>query len=242
MGSTRISARTCAHPSPLKHADERRRYVPIARAISKFCHGEGATLVRIARRDRIHSRRVGPAPRGPPATSVGFRLIDDELRAIDGVRRARFRRDATGCDRVCDPRDARGRPRSVSAPRDRPRDVVATPPAPHPPVDRSPCPSSVRVRGTAVFFPGFAGPEGPSRFAVERDWSITRSVGGVYYVSPPRSRARIALKPAAAPPRARSRITLGPENPTSLRVREELPTELLFPPHFVAGNASRHHG
>jgi hypothetical protein len=80
VGSTRISARTCAHPSPLKHADERRRYVPIARAISKFCHGEGATLVRIARRDRIHSRRVEPAPRGPPATSVGFRLID-ELRA-----------------------------------------------------------------------------------------------------------------------------------------------------------------
>ena len=81
VGSTRISARTFAHPSPLKHADERRRYVPIARAISKFCHGEGATLVRIARRDRIHSRRVGPAPRGPPATSVGFRLIDDELLA-----------------------------------------------------------------------------------------------------------------------------------------------------------------
>ena len=92
-----------------------------------------------------------------------------------------------------------------------------------------------------MFFPGFAGPEGPSRFAVERDWSITRSVGGVYYASPPRSRARIALTPAAAPPRARSRITLGPENPTSLRVRE-LQTELLFPPHFVAGNASRHHG
>lgn len=80
MGSTRISARTFTHPSPLKHADERRRYVPNARAISKFCHGEGATLVRIARRDRIHSRRAGPAPRGPPATSVGFRLID-ELRA-----------------------------------------------------------------------------------------------------------------------------------------------------------------
>ena len=80
VGSTTISARTFTHPSPLKHADERRRYVPIARAISKFCHGEGATLVRIARRDRIHSRRVEPAPRGPPATSVGFRLID-ELRA-----------------------------------------------------------------------------------------------------------------------------------------------------------------
>ena len=80
-GLDRISARTCPHRSPLKHADERRRYVPIARAISKFCHGEGATLVRIARRDRIHSRRVGPAPRGPPATSVGFRLIDDELLA-----------------------------------------------------------------------------------------------------------------------------------------------------------------
>lgn len=102
--------------------------------------------------------------------------------------------------------------------------------------------SSVRVRGTAVFFPGFAGPEGPSRFAVERDWSIPRSVGGVYYASPTRSRARIALKPAAAPPRARSRITLGPENPTSLRASRRNPTELLFPPHFVAGNASRHHG
>ena len=72
-----------------------------------------------------------------------------------------------------------------------------------------------------MFFPGFAGPEGPSGFAVERDWSITRSVGGVYYASPTRSRARIALKPAAAPPRARSRITLGPENPTSLRASEK---------------------
>ena len=99
-GSTRISARTCAHPSPLKHADERRRYVPIARAISKFCHGEGATLVRIARRDRIHSRRAGPAPRGPPATSVGFRLID-ELRAHrwgpPGPGSGATRRDAIAC-------------------------------------------------------------------------------------------------------------------------------------------------
>lgn len=100
VGSTRISARTFAHPSPLKHADERRRYVPIARAISKFCHGEGATLVRIARRDRIHSRRVGPAPRGPPATSVGFRLIDEELRASMGSAgpgSGATRRDAIAC-------------------------------------------------------------------------------------------------------------------------------------------------
>ena len=81
------------------------------------------------------------------------------------------------------------------------------------------------------------------RFAVERDWSITRSVGGVYYVSPPRLRARIALKPAAAPPRARSRITLGPENPTSLRASENCKLNSFFLISSpIAGNASRHHG
>ena len=220
MSSTRISARTFTHPSPLKHADERRRYVPNARAISKFCHGEGATLVRIARRDRIHSRRVGPAPRGPPATSVGFRLID-ELRAHrwgppgpvlarrDGMR-SRVR--PARCTRTSSERIHASRP-SARCRRDPARPRIRRS------IDRL---SSVRVRGTAVFFPGFAGPEGPSRFAVERHWSITRSVGGVYYASPPRSRARTALKPAAAPPRARSRITLGPENPTSLCVREEI--------------------
>ena len=134
----RISARTCAHPSPLKHADERRRYVPIARAISKFCHGEGATLVRIARRDRIHSRRVGPAPRGPPATSVGFRLID-ELRAHrwgppcpvparrDGMR-SRVR--PARCTRTSSERIRASRP-SARCSRHPAR-------APHPPVDRSP--------------------------------------------------------------------------------------------------------
>ena len=118
-----------APSSLLLHAGNRRRYVPSARATSHISPGEAATHVRIARRDRIASHRVGTSPRAAPSDLI--RRV--ELPVAAGSARAgsgATRRDAI---RARDPRGGRGRPLSAFASRDRrrppPRDLAR----PHPP-------------------------------------------------------------------------------------------------------------